>query len=178
MRGMNAEKVQWELATAHRDIKAIDAKAGMETLALPYGKLPRDDAARKVLLSGSNGGTSYNHKAVFLAAWRPVLSPVTKAEKKVAQGGSLCLFNPAELERIKPDARNTSSPGTLEYWLKWFDKNPSERYISDGEAKIAAVPAAQKSIVDEARARAQGVALQFYGGGNGGTKSGGGLSVG
>lgn len=179
LRGMDVKKIEWELATAHKDIKTINAGAAMETLALPYGKMPRKEDAKNALLSGSDGGTSYEHKAVFLAAWRPVMSPITKAEKKFSEAGALALFETAGLERITPDARHPKSPGTLEYWLAYFDKNPNLRYVSDGVAEVAAVPDSLKNSVDESRAKAQGKIVQFYGGssGGGGKKSGGGLSV-
>jgi peptidoglycan/xylan/chitin deacetylase (PgdA/CDA1 family)/predicted small lipoprotein YifL len=174
LRGMDAKKIQWELATAHKDIKAINDGAAMETLALPYGKMPRKEDAQKALLSGSDGGTSYQHKAVFLAAWRPVMSPISKADKKFTEGGSIALFDTTGLERVTPDARHAKSPGTLEYWLAYFDKNPNLRYVSDGDARVAAVPESLKNAVDENRAKAQGKIVQFYGGSK---KSGSGLSV-
>ena len=50
--------------------------------------------------------------------------------------------------------------------------------VSDGDLQVAAVPIAQKNSVDEARAKAQGKVLQFYGaGGSDGKSSGGNLSV-
>ena len=167
MRGMNADKVQWELATARRDIKAIAPDATMRVFALPYGKLPRADAARQVLLSGANGGETYAHKAVFLAAWRPVLSPITRNDAKLA-AQSHCVFNAARLERITPDARKPKQAGTMEYWIKYFDENPSERYISDGNMQIVSVPASAKAIVNESKIRAQGRIFQAYGGDSGG----------
>jgi peptidoglycan/xylan/chitin deacetylase (PgdA/CDA1 family) len=179
LRGLSTDKIQWELATAFKDIKAINDKAGMQVLALPYGQLPRDDAARKALISGTSSGTSYANKGVFLAAWRPVLSPLTKNDKKWTQEGSLCAFDPYRLERVKPDTRQPNAPGTLEYWLKFFVKTPNLRYISDGDLKVAAIPASYKPMIDETRAKAQGKVLQFYGaGGKGGKGSGGSLSVG
>jgi peptidoglycan/xylan/chitin deacetylase (PgdA/CDA1 family) len=178
MRRKSAKDVQWELATAKKDIEALsDNKAAMDILALPYGQLPRDGAARKALMTGSSGGTSYQHKAVFLAAWRPVLSPLTKNDKKWTDAGHLSPFDVLGLERVKPDVRNPNTPGTLEYWLKYFDRNPSLRYISDGDLTVAAVPASDKPMVDESKARAQGKVLQFYGAG-GGKGASGGLSVG
>jgi peptidoglycan/xylan/chitin deacetylase (PgdA/CDA1 family)/predicted small lipoprotein YifL len=177
LRGMDVKKIQWELATAHKDIKAINEGAAMETLALPYGKMPRKEDAKKALLSGSDGGISYEHKAVFLAAWRPVMSPLTKADKKFIEGGSIAVFETIGLERVTPDARNAKSPGTLEYWLAYFDKNPNLRYVSDGDAKVAAIPESLKNAVDESRAKAQGKIVQFYGGGSSGGKKSGGLSV-
>jgi hypothetical protein len=152
----------------------------MQTLALPYGKPPRKDEARKMLEAGSHGGTVYDNKAVFLAAWRPVLSPVTKATKMATQGGSLVGFDPYRLERVTPDARNPKSPGTFEYWIKYFDNNRSLRYISDGNPEVVAVPASSQSSVDTARVKAQSKTLQVYGGSGstgGSNKDGSSLSV-
>jgi hypothetical protein len=42
---------------------------------------------------------------------------------------------------------------------------------------VAAIPASHKTSVDEARAKAQGKVLQFYGAGEDGKSSGGSLSV-
>jgi peptidoglycan/xylan/chitin deacetylase (PgdA/CDA1 family) len=182
LRGMDPKKIEWELATAFKDITSIESRAAMKTLALPYGKIPRkkEAPARKALMSGTSGGVTYQHDAVFLAAYRPVLAPLTKQDKKFTEGGSFSTFDPEELERVTPNATQANVPGTLEYWLKYFDKSPTLRYISDGDPVVAAIPAAQKSMVDEARAKAQGKVLQFYGGGGGkdGKGGGGDLSVG
>ena len=152
--------------------------AAMKTFALPYGKLPRKDDARAKLLKGQSGGTSYEHEAVFLAAWRPNLSPITKDDKKLTDGGQLATFDIAGLQRITPDARKPKEPGTFEYWLKFFKENPSLRYVSDGNMEVATIPASVKSSVDEARVSAQGKILQVYGGASDkGGKSGGSLSV-
>lgn len=180
MRRMTAAKVRWELGTALGDIKSLAPDAQMKTFALPYGKLPRAKDAQQALLAGTEGKNSYKHEAVFLAAWRPVLSPNTRADKKLAQGGTFCLFDAMRLERIKPDPREAKLPGTLEYWLKYFDANKTQRYISDGNRKIVSVPASRQSAVDTARVKSQGQTLQVYGAGgasgkNG--KSGGSLSV-
>jgi peptidoglycan/xylan/chitin deacetylase (PgdA/CDA1 family) len=180
LRGASPAEVQRELGIAVKRIREIAPKASMQTLALPYGKLPRKDEALKMLQAGSHAGTVYDNKAVFLAAWRPVLSPVTKVDKSATQGGSLCVFDPYNLERVTPDARNPGSPGTFEYWIKYFDKNRSLRYISDGNPKVVAVPASSQTSVDTARVYAQGKTLQVYGGSSssgGGNKDGSSLSV-
>lgn len=177
LRRKSAKEVEWELATAKKDIEVLsDNKATMEILALPYGQLPRDAAARKALMAGSSGGTSYQNKAVFLAAWRPVLSPLTKNDKKWTDAGRMSAFDVAGLERVKPDVRYSNTPGTLEYWLKYFARNPTLRYISDGDLTVAAIPISDKPKVDESKAKAQGKVLQFYGGTQGKSASGG-LSV-
>jgi hypothetical protein len=173
LRGASPDKVQSELATAVRDIKQIAPGATMQTLALPYGKLPRNESAQKHLISGSQGGTTYANTAVFLAAWRPVLSPVTRNDKKLSEGGTFSLFNPYRLERIKADVREAHLPGTFEYWLKYFGKNPTARYISDGMKDVVTVPASSQSTVDVVRLKMQGKRLQVYGGAGEGKSSGG-----
>jgi len=171
LRSMKADKIQWELATARRAITKMlppeekHGTAPMQILALPYGKLPRDKTAQAALMQGTNGGTSYRHRAVFLAAWRPILSPVTRNDKKFTDAGQMCPFDPQRLERVKPDAKNADEPGTFEYWMKWFQKNPSSRYISDGNPKVCAIPVARQSSVDALRVEASGQILQAYGGG-------------
>ena len=176
MRGMDAAKLQWELATANKDIKQLAPDATMKTFALPYGKLPKDKAARKYLQAGKDGATSYQHKAVFLAAWRPNLSPVTRADKKWTQNGQFAMFDRYELERVKPDTKQAKLAGTLEYYLAFFDRDKGARYISDGNDNIVTVPITMKDAVEESRIRAQGKTLQVYGGSadgqNNGNKSG------
>lgn len=174
MHSMKSDKVQWELGTALHDIRQVAPKATLDVFALPYGKLPRDDQARQSLISGTSGGTSYKHKAVLLAAWRPILSPITRADKKLNMGGTFCIYDPYHLERVKPNPKQANQPGTLEYWLRYFVKNPGQRYRSDGNLKLVTVPAAYQSEVDPARVKALGQTLQVYGGGSGkGSKSGG-----
>jgi len=174
MRGMDATKVQWELGTAVHDITAINKNVTMNVMAIPYGVPPRNKDARAKLMSGESGGTSYTNKAVFLAAWRPVLSPITKADKKFTNAGSFSEFEASGLERITPNAKKPKEPGVLEYWLKYFDEHPRDRYISDGDVNIAAVPNSRKSAVDPQRIKASGVKVQYYGGSKGSGK----LSVG
>lgn len=174
MRGMNATQVQTELATAMREIKKINKDAQMQTFALPFGKVPRDASAAKALLQGASGGTSYRNKAVFLAAWRPIASPLTK--QTLGQDG-VAAFNPTKLERITPGAPGKLEPGTLEYWIAWFGKNPGARYVSDGNPRIAAIPTSNKEMIDDARAAKSNVKVQFYDLNTSSNKSGGGLSV-
>jgi hypothetical protein len=178
MRGMTAAQVQSELATAMREIKKINKGAQMQTLALPFGKPPREANALKALMEGESGGTSYRNKAVFLAAWRPIASPLTK--QGIKQDG-VAAFDPSKLERVTPGKGGALEPGTLEYWIAWFEKNPGARYVSDGNPRVAAIPGSNKEMIDDARVAKSGVKAQFYdlnaSSGGVSSKSGGGLSV-
>jgi peptidoglycan/xylan/chitin deacetylase (PgdA/CDA1 family) len=165
--------IQTEIGNAVHSIQQINPKAAMNILALPYGKLPKK-ALRDRLLSGSGGGATYSNRAIVLAAYRPVASPATHLGKKTSVY-QIAPFDPLRIERVKPAPEQASSPGTFEYWLKWFDENPTQRYVSDGNAAVCAVPAGLTSLVDSGSVKKQGKVLQLYKLGGGAT--GGGLSV-
>ncbi len=169
---LSPEKIQWEIGYAAHSIEQISPKLKLNVLALPYGRLPRKDS-RKYLLSGSGGGGTYKNKAVLLAAYRPVASPVTFVDKKTAVY-QIAPFNPYKIERVLPDAKQAGKPGTFEYWLKWFDDNPSQRYVSDGNPHLVTVPKSLIKVVDASAIKKQGKELFTYSFGGSG---GGGLNV-
>jgi hypothetical protein len=169
---LSADKIQEEIGFAAHSIKQINPKASMDILALPYGTLPKK-SNMKYLFDGTGGGANYHIKAVVRAAWRPVASPVTIAGRK--NTGNIAAFDIDHIERVTPGPDLASKPGSFEYWLKWFDENPSQRYISDGNPNVVAVPAGLKSLVDLAAVKKQGKTAQLYR--LGGGASGGGLSV-
>jgi peptidoglycan/xylan/chitin deacetylase (PgdA/CDA1 family) len=90
------------------------------TIALPHGVYPTDVSW---VLHGSAKGTTYNHDAVLMVAGGPAPSPFSRA------------FDPVRLPRIQAVERD------LAYWLNYFDKNPNERFVSDGDANSVTVPA-------------------------------------
>ena len=78
------------------------------------------------MLHGSAKGTTYNHDAVLMVAGGPAPSPFSRT------------FDPVRLPRIQAVERD------LAYWLNYFDKNPNERFVSDGDANSVTVPAASR----------------------------------
>jgi len=93
------------------------------TLALPHGVYPPDV---NWVLNGTAKGTTYSHDAVLMVAGGPAPSPFSRA------------FDPVRLPRIQAVERD------LGYWLNYFDKNPHERFVSDGDANSVTVPAASR----------------------------------
>jgi peptidoglycan/xylan/chitin deacetylase (PgdA/CDA1 family) len=93
------------------------------TLALPHGVYPPDVSW---VLHGSAKGTTYNHDAVLMVAGGPAPSPFSRA------------FDPVRLPRIQAVERD------LAYWLNYFDKNPHERFVSDGDTNSVTAPAASR----------------------------------
>jgi peptidoglycan/xylan/chitin deacetylase (PgdA/CDA1 family) len=93
------------------------------TLALPHGVYPPDVSW---VLHGAAKGTTYTHDAVLMVAGGPAPSPFSRA------------FDPVRLPRIQAVERD------LAYWLNYFDKNPNERFVSDGDANSVTVPSASR----------------------------------
>jgi peptidoglycan/xylan/chitin deacetylase (PgdA/CDA1 family) len=93
------------------------------TLALPHGVYPPDV---NWVLNGTAKGTTYSHDAVLMVAGGPAPSPFSRA------------FDPVRLPRIQAVERD------LGYWINYFDKNPHERFVSDGDANSVTVPAASR----------------------------------
>jgi Polysaccharide deacetylase len=93
------------------------------TLALPHGVYPPDVSW---VLRGSAKGTSYSHDAVLMVAGGAAPSPYSRS------------FDPIRLPRIQAVERD------LGYWLTYFDKNPQERFVSDGDPNSVTVLSAQR----------------------------------
>jgi len=93
------------------------------TIALPHGAYPSDV---NWVLNGSAKGTTYSHDAVLMVAGGAAPSPFSRA------------FDPLHLPRIQAVGRE------LAYWIDYFDKNPGERFVSDGDPSAVTVPAARR----------------------------------
>ncbi len=90
----------------------------IRTLALPHGVYPRDVGWA---LGGTANGTTYHYDAILRVAGGPAVSPFAGA------------FDPARLPRIQALERD------LAYWLAYFDRNPGERFVSDGDAAVVTI---------------------------------------
>lgn len=156
---LSADKIQEEIGYATHNIRQLNPKAAMDVLAMPYGTLPRK-GLEQYLHAGKWDGTTYQIKAVVRAAWRPVASPVTKSGRR--NTGNVAAFDIHHIERVTPGPDLPDKPGKFEFWLKWFDENPAERYVSDGNPQVVAVPASLKSLVDAEAVKRQGKILQLY----------------
>jgi peptidoglycan/xylan/chitin deacetylase (PgdA/CDA1 family) len=95
----------------------------IRTLALPLGVYPREVAWA---LEGTAKGTTYRHDAILMVAGGAAPSPFARG------------WNPVRLPRIQAVERD------LAYWLAYFDRNPSERFVSDGDPGTIAIPAGRR----------------------------------
>ncbi len=99
----------------------------VNTLALPYGERPSDPSLAAYLISGSHAGTVYNNIAVMNVGWNPGRSPYDTR------------FDHSSIPRIRASEMKVDNVGLYDY-IDYFDKNPDQRFISDGISQIITVP--------------------------------------
>lgn len=93
------------------------------TLALPFGAYPKD---LTWAVSGEAKGIAYRHDAILMVAGGAAASPYART------------FDPYRLPRIQAVERD------LAYWLRYFDANPHDRFISDGNPTTITITAAHR----------------------------------
>ena len=120
--------VRQQIAEAQQWIQRYVPDYRIRTLALPHGVYPRDVTWA---VHGSAKGSSYSHDAILMVAGGAAPSPFARG------------FDPLRLPRIQAVERD------LGYWLGYFDKNPQERFVSDGDVSSVTVPAARRERLRE-----------------------------
>lgn len=113
--------VRGQIAEAQVWIQRLVPEYRIRALALPHGVYPRDPAWA---LSGTAQGTTYRHDALLMVAGGAAPSPFSRA------------WDPVRLPRIQ------AVESELAHWLRYFDRNPQERFVSDGDPAVVTVPAA------------------------------------
>ncbi len=120
MNTLSKEEVAKELVPIVEMIKAIDPEYKVETFALPFGIQTKEiDWSIK----GEYEGNSYENIGVLLVGSTPVASPYSTK------------FTPYALERVQVFEDN------LDKWIKFFQDNPGQKYISDGFPEYVTIPA-------------------------------------
>jgi peptidoglycan/xylan/chitin deacetylase (PgdA/CDA1 family) len=113
--------VRAQIAEAQQWIQRHVPDYRIRSLALPHGVYPKDVAWA---LRGSAKGSEYRHDAILMVAGGAAPSPYAKH------------FDAVRLPRIQAVERD------LAHWLGFFDKNPQERFVSDGDATTVTIPGA------------------------------------
>ena len=112
--------VRGQISLAQQWIQRHVPDYRIRTLALPHGVYPKDVTWA---LRGQAKGTAYTHDAILMVAGGAAPSPFSRA------------FEPTRLPRIQALERDLAS------WLAYFEKNPHERFVSDGDPATVTVPA-------------------------------------
>lgn len=120
--------VRNEIAGLEKEIVALTG-AHSTTLAYPFGAIPDQPSAAR----SSKGQFAF--KGIFLAGWRPSVSPFDRA------------FDPFEITRIRSEGRIAENDCRRFCSAAWLDRladHPEQRYTSDGDPGVITVPAAKR----------------------------------
>jgi len=122
--------VREQLAGAQEWVQRHVPGYRFRTLALPLGSYPKELGWA---LSGEAKGMTYKHDGILMVAGGAAPSPYARN------------FDANRLPRIQ-------AVGTdLDYWITYFDRNPGERYVSDGDAATITVASGSTGKVGAVR---------------------------
>lgn len=114
-----AERIQWELAVSKHVIEEMAPGYVVQTMSVPYGGFPY---TLDFLKAGAWGDYYYTYMGNAAAWGGPTVSPFDAA------------FDPYHVSRTEVTATS------LDHWLTYFEQNPHEYYISDGDPSRITVP--------------------------------------
>ena len=120
--------VRKQVAGAQEWVARLVPDYRLRTLALPMGAYPKD---LQWAVTGSSNGVSYRNEAILMVAGGAAPSPHARA------------LDRHRLPRIQ------AVEADLGYWLAHFDRQPGERYVSDGDPATVTVP---RGMADKVRA--------------------------
>ena len=122
--------VREQLAGAQEWVQRHVPGYRFRTLALPLGSYPKELGWA---VSGEAKGMTYKHDAILMVAGGAAPSPHAKN------------FDPLHLPRIQVVDKD------FDYWLTYFDRNPRERYVSDGDPATITVASGSTGKVGAVR---------------------------
>jgi Polysaccharide deacetylase len=118
-----------EIAVPVKDMKEINPKVKVDILCLPHGSVPQN---QDLMYEGEYEGTSYKNRWALLVGSNPFYP-------------AYHYRNPGKLvPRIQVmdyDPEDGSGASGSDYWLRYFDRHPELRFISDGDPNTICAPA-------------------------------------
>lgn len=143
------DEVQSEIAGLQKEVASLyPPLKTLDILCLPYGSLPQNQA---LMYDGSSGGDKYHNKWSLLVGSNPFYP-------------SYHYKNPGRLiprvQCMDYDPRDGAGAEGSAYWLRYFDRHPELRFISDGNPNTVCAPAYMQSRV---QADAMPSGMEFIG---------------
>ncbi|MBE0449236.1 MAG: polysaccharide deacetylase family protein [Clostridia bacterium] len=121
---MDADGIQKALGKNVQHFNKLNSDLVMESLALPYGKGPQNEALKIYALNGRYEGFEYNNQTVLRVGWKPYL-PVYHMD-----------FSQSGVHRVQSGDADMQ----LSWWLDEYEKNPQRKFISDGLENRISIP--------------------------------------
>ncbi|MGI6704151.1 MAG: polysaccharide deacetylase family protein [Clostridia bacterium] len=132
---LDAEGIQSQLGRMVAETDKYLPGYTVNTLALPYGVNAKEQY-RQYVYKGEYRDFAYQNNVVLLVGSNPAPSPVDVK------------FNPLSTPRIRA-TDDPSITSDMYDWMDYFDKNPHERYVSDGDPNRVVIPREMEGKVDE-----------------------------
>ena len=130
----SADKVIEEVGGLAKFVDSLIPGYVINSFSIPGGSMTKN--YKEQVYSGTYDGFKYENKGVVLLyASKPELSPIDK---------ELDLKN---LSRIRVAGKDKVNKD-FNYWIEYFDENPSERYVSDGDPTTFVVSSSDKELVN------------------------------
>ncbi len=115
-----------ELGKNHNVVYDNSEYYSMKAIAYPYGNTPKDEYLQTIF-SIDTDEYKYNYDVAFLAFLLDEYSSNPYSTK----------FDPYKIPRTRG---TDNEPFDLGYFLDYYEKNPSQKYISDGLDNVISVP--------------------------------------
>lgn len=132
---LTAAQIQKTLGGNIQAIEAIVPDYKVKSLALPFGERPKDEYLNGLVTTGEYEGVGYRHNAVLKVGWKPEVAAIHKK------------FDYERINRVQ----SGDGDYQMTFYLDNYEKNPSKRFISDGDPMIVTVPESKADTVDETR---------------------------
>jgi hypothetical protein len=128
LRDMSDEEVQRQLATGEEVIHRAVPGYQIESMSLPLGAMP---SRAHLAVQGSWKGKRYGPYGVMLVGANPSPSPFSRS------------FGRGAVPRIRTSHAgwNGERDFAFSYWMRELERNPSARFVSDGDPKVVSVRA-------------------------------------
>ena len=124
--------VRTQLAQAQEWIRRLVPGYRLRTLALPMGAYPKE---LEWAIRGNVGGVTYQHDAILMVSGGAAPSPFSRR------------FDPYRLPRIQ------ALESEVHYWLRYFDRQSDERFVSDGDPATLTIPKTRRGELRELTGR-------------------------
>jgi hypothetical protein len=95
----------------------------MRTLALPMGHYPE---RLEWVIRGRAEGTPYEHDGILMVTGGPAPSPFSRR------------LDAYRIPRIQAIAAE------IDHWLRYFERHPEERFVSDGDPRTVSTPRSRR----------------------------------
>jgi len=129
MSKLTDQQVQTEIAGLAKDVKGLDPKLNINILCLPYGSEPQNKA---LMFNGSADGTTYHNNWALLVGSDPFY-PMYHYKNP---GQVIPRVQVMDYDVVKGTGADGSG-----YWLRYFDRHPENKFVSDGNPDTICAPA-------------------------------------